>query len=338
MVHSYHQSDSAEGSQISGELRHHQYGQARHELTSELHSHPREFQQLLHQISNDLIAHHYKPLSVEHDRNNNITGINFHHHNIYNGLGQESHESRRTRHGLSGETTADTSHRPLRGRHGRPHDDREESFAPPARQGRDGRVGQEDELRPGEIRNPFAEMGHDIERGLDRAGHAIGDAAKKFGDDLGEAARTIGHGLEHISQEVGDKMARLAVRVAESLGTVGDCAHGPRIVFDKMGFHLPPMMATEQGRRVRESGLFDEVSPKDVRPGDYGVRNWSNHVIRQHGYNAGDSFIVASNHRGNIVQANDHIQNIDRRGRYADVHFYRPNARMLAMMQEKGLV
>jgi len=194
-------------------------------------------------------------------------------------------------------------------------------------------------------------LANGVEKGLDQAGQAIGDAAHEIGKGIGDAARDIGNGLESISRAVGDKMARLADEVAKNLHAealeahrldprrkvTGDCAHGPRLVFDKMGYHLPQMMATEQGRHVRESGLFDEVW--DVRPGDYGVRNWSKHVIAQNGgRNPGDSFIVDSVHKGVIHQANDHFQNIDTRGRYADVHFYRPNARFLAMMQEKGLV
>jgi hypothetical protein len=332
---SHHQhNDFADGSQISHELRHHQYGQARHELMNELNHHPREFQHLLHQISNDLMAHHSHPLSVERDRHNNITHINFNHQNLYSGHGQgaefPNHERhpRQHHHPHDEEATGDTARRPIHGHSRRSRAEQgEESFAPPARNGREGQARPQEELKPGEVHNPFVDLAKGVEKGLDRAGQAIGDAA-----------REIGSGLEHISREVGDQMARLATSVAARLGTVGDCAHGPRLVFDKMGYHLPPMMATEQGRHVRDSGLFDEVSPRDVRPGDYGVRNWNRHVIRQHGYNAGDSFIVRSAHNGNIVQANDHIQNIDRSGRYSDVHFYRPNARFIAMMQEKGLV
>jgi hypothetical protein len=322
----HHQYDSAEGSQFGSEFRHHQYGQGRQEFMGEFNRHPREFQHLLHQISNDMMAPHRHPLSVEHDRHHNITHINFHHHNIYNGLGQENHESRRHHHHHHGEeATADTSrHHHVHGQHRRA--EQAEEQAPSRVTGRDGRP-QEEALRPGEIPNPFADMANRVEKGFD-----------KFGKDLDEAGRKIGEGFERFGRALGDDMAKLANSVANHLGTVGDCAHGPRLVFDKLGFHLPPMVATEQGRHVRDSGLFDQVPRSEVRPGDYGVRDWNSAVTRAHGQNKGDSFIVTQLGRhGQLYGANDHHFAVpEDGGRYRNLTFYRPNARFYELMKERG--
>jgi hypothetical protein len=124
------------------------------------------------------------------------------------------------------------------------------------------------------------------------------------------------------------KMAQIALSVASRLGTVGDCAHGPRLTLDKFGYHLPPAVATEQGRMIRDSGLFDLVPANEIRPGDYGVRDWSRSIVRQHGSDKGDSFIVTGIARnGSVLAANDHTFVVPADGgRYTNLQYYRPNA------------
>ncbi|MDR3614515.1 MAG: hypothetical protein P4L53_13215 [Candidatus Obscuribacterales bacterium] len=124
------------------------------------------------------------------------------------------------------------------------------------------------------------------------------------------------------------KMAQIALSVAHRLGTVGDCAHGPRLTLDKFGYHLPPAVATEQGRMIRDSGLFDLVPANEIRPGDYGVRDWSRSIVRQHGSDKGDSFIVTGIARnGSVLAANDHTFVVPADGgRYTNLQYYRPNA------------
>jgi hypothetical protein len=123
------------------------------------------------------------------------------------------------------------------------------------------------------------------------------------------------------------KLAQIALSVAHRLGTVGDCAHGPRLTLDKFGYHLPPAVATEQGRMIRDSGLFDLVPASQIRPGDYGVRNWSRSIVRQHGSDKGDSFIVTGIARnGAVLAANDHTFVVPADGgRYTNLQYYRPN-------------
>jgi hypothetical protein len=127
------------------------------------------------------------------------------------------------------------------------------------------------------------------------------------------------------------KMAQIALNVAQRLGTIGDCAHGPRLTLDKFGYHLPPAVATEQGRMIRDSGLFDLVPASQVRPGDYGVRDWSRSIVRQHGTDKGDSFIVTGIARnGAVLAANDHTFVVPADGgRYTNLQYYRPNAEFI---------
>ncbi len=136
----------------------------------------------------------------------------------------------------------------------------------------------------------------------------------------------------HAIESLGHGLASIANRVADSLRTVGDCAHGPRLAFGKLGFHLPPAVATEQGRMIRNSGLFDQVPPSQVRPGDYGVRDWSAAVTRAHGgVNKGDAFIVSAvGPHGQLYGANDHHFAVPPDGgRYRNLKFYRPNAEFI---------
>jgi nucleoid-associated protein YgaU len=136
----------------------------------------------------------------------------------------------------------------------------------------------------------------------------------------------------HAIESLGKGLANIASNVANALGTVGDCAHGPRLAFGKLGFHMPPAVATEQGRMVRNSGLFDEVPANQVRPGDYGVRDWSPAVTRAHGgVNKGDAFIVSAvGPHGQLYGANDHHFAVPPDGgRYRNLKFYRPNAEFI---------
>jgi hypothetical protein len=127
------------------------------------------------------------------------------------------------------------------------------------------------------------------------------------------------------------KMAQIALNVAHRLGTVGDCAHGPRLTLDQFGYHLPPAVATEQGRMIRDSGLFDLVAASEIRPGDYGVRDWSRSIVRQNGTDKGDSFIVTGiAPNGSVLAANDHTFVVPADGgRYTNLQYYRPNAEFI---------
>ena len=139
-------------------------------------------------------------------------------------------------------------------------------------------------------------------------------------------------GAPHTLNKLSQHLARSATSVAGEIGTVGNCALGPRLTFDKLGYHLPPVVATEQGRIIEQSGLFHEVSRSEVRPGDYAYRHWSQHIIRQHGgVDKGDSFIVAQVGRsGELYGANDHTFAVPEDGdRYADTKYFRPNEQFL---------
>ncbi len=128
-------------------------------------------------------------------------------------------------------------------------------------------------------------------------------------------------------------IAILAVKNADKIGTVGDCAKGPRLTFQALGLDLPQVTATEQGRILENSGLFTRVSRDDVQPGDYGYRHWANSVVRKHGgVDKGDSFIVANVGRhGELMGANDHHFVVPADGgRYRDTTFLRPTAAFYA--------
>lgn len=141
-----------------------------------------------------------------------------------------------------------------------------------------------------------------------------------------QAPEGDGGRLAHALKKFGQDIADTAIRIAHGLGTVGDCAKGPRLTLNHYGFHLPPAVATEQGRMMQQSGMFHAVPRSEVRPGDYGVRDWNHNVTRQHGINKGDSFIVTNvGARGSLKGANDHIFNVpEDGGRYRNLQFMRP--------------
>lgn len=143
--------------------------------------------------------------------------------------------------------------------------------------------------------------------------------------------------IPKLASDVGHFIANVAHQVASKLGTVGDCAKGPRKTFEALGWNLPPMVATEQGRTVESSGLFDRVNPADVRPGDYGYRHWNAHVTAKHGIDKGDSFIVhAVGRNGQIYGSNDHHFAVPPDGgRYRDLKFFRPNAKFFELYGDK---
>jgi hypothetical protein len=155
------------------------------------------------------------------------------------------------------------------------------------------------------------------------------EASDKSSDRSRDKAASEGDGgmLARAMKQFGHDLADAAKRIAHSLGTIGDCAKGPRLTFKELGFHLPPAIATEQGRMLKESGLFHEVPRDEVRPGDYGVRDWNRHVTKRHGgVNKGDSFIVtAVSADGALRGANDHTFNVpEDGGRYRNLRFMRP--------------
>ena len=148
------------------------------------------------------------------------------------------------------------------------------------------------------------------------------------GDQAGDGGRLV-----HAIKQLGRDIADTAVNIAHKLGTIGDCARGPRLAFKEQGFHLKPAVATEQGRQIRESGLFTQLKPGETpQPGDYGVRDWNRSVTRAHGgVNKGDSFIVTHVGKdGTMHGANDHRFVVPPDGgRYRNLQFYRPNAEFL---------
>jgi len=157
-------------------------------------------------------------------------------------------------------------------------------------------------------------------------------ASGQNGEHPGDRADDGGR-LAHAIKQLGRDIAKTAVDIAHSLGTIGDCARGPRLAFKEQGLHLKPAVATEQGRQIRESGLFTRLKPGETpQPGDYGVRDWNRSVIRAHGgVNKGDSFIVTSVAKdGTMHGANDHRFVVPPDGgRYRNLQFYRPNAEFL---------
>ncbi|MFA6210464.1 MAG: hypothetical protein WCT03_23915 [Candidatus Obscuribacterales bacterium] len=173
----------------------------------------------------------------------------------------------------------------------------------PERRERDN---SEDQRRPKERQRAGRDKPADetSEHANEGDGGKLAKAMKKFGHDLADAA----------------------IRIAERLGTIGDCAKGPRLTFKGIGFELPPAIATVQGRMLKESGLFHEVPRDEVRPGDYGVRDWNHRVAKRHGVNKGDSFIVtAVSADGALRGANDHTFNVpEDGGRYRNLRFMRP--------------
>ncbi|MDR3612627.1 MAG: hypothetical protein P4L53_03620 [Candidatus Obscuribacterales bacterium] len=133
---------------------------------------------------------------------------------------------------------------------------------------------------------------------------------------------------------LGQTLANYADEVATALGTVGDCAHGPRLSLTRLGLNFAPAVATDQGVAIRNSGFFNEVSRDQVRPGDYGVRDWSPAVVRaHHGDNKGDSFIVTKvDASGQLYGANDHHLKVPEDGeRYRNLKFYRLNEKFLRL-------
>ena len=152
------------------------------------------------------------------------------------------------------------------------------------------------------------------------------DSGQPGGDD-----HRLEHALQHLGHEVTEKLghaiAHIAKGIAGEIDTIGNCAFGPRKTLDRLGFHLPPAVATEQGRMLEKSGLFKEVPRSEVQPGDYGYRHWNASVIRQHGgVDKGDAFFVTGvDKHGTLTGANDHHFTVpEDGGRYRHMKFLRP--------------
>lgn len=141
------------------------------------------------------------------------------------------------------------------------------------------------------------------------------------------------HPTENSAEATQETLARTIAKVAnqnaDRIGTVGDCAKGPRLTLKSFGLNLPEVYATEQGRILESTGLFQRVSRDQVRPGDYGYRHWKPSVISSHGgVDKGDAFIVTNigRHR-ELIAANDHHFVVPGDGgRYRDTTFLRPTA------------
>lgn len=145
--------------------------------------------------------------------------------------------------------------------------------------------------------------------------------------------------IEWSTMENGQTLAKAALNMAQHIGTVGDCARGPRQTLDQFGFHMKPMIATEQGKVMVASGLFREVSRSEARPGDYFVRDWNSSVTAQHGINKGDSGFVIQRRGNTLMQANDHVQAFpEDGGRYRNTKFLRPTAEFWARYGKQGQV
>lgn len=126
---------------------------------------------------------------------------------------------------------------------------------------------------------------------------------------------------------------REAAHQAHRIGTVGDCARGPRQTLEHFGIKIAPMSAVRQGQMLEQSGLFDKVTSGEVQPGDYGYRHWSARTIRHRGLgDLGDSFIVTDCNRQSWQAANDHMFVVPPAGGYyaPGITFLRPNAKFYA--------
>ena len=236
--HHHNNNETSEGQHIGQELRHHQYGQARHDLISELHQHPKEFHHLLQQVNHELTKHHQSALSVEHDKHHHITHIDFNHHNIYDSprhASKHSDAAATAHHARS--HAPEGAHHPSEAHHKRPvtserpHSDARNPESPG--QPGDGKPAPPDaSAKPAD--QPPGRPGEQPQNQPNDAKNPIQQTAEKIGDALGTTLKQFGHDLAHLASDV-----------AHRLGTVGDCAHGPRLAFDKVGFHLPPAVATE---------------------------------------------------------------------------------------------
>jgi lysophospholipase L1-like esterase/muramidase (phage lysozyme) len=147
---------------------------------------------------------------------------------------------------------------------------------------------------------------------------------------LGMANERMSHGdnFHWSTTAAGQTIALLATQKAREIGTVGDCARGPRLVFRDLGYHLPRAVATVQGRMLEESGLFDVVPAWQARAGDYGYRHWSPETIMaKGGIDKGDSFIVRGrDSNGSVLGANDHLFTVPPDGGYyVGLTYLRPN-------------
>jgi hypothetical protein len=151
-------------------------------------------------------------------------------------------------------------------------------------------------------------------------------------DPATDAAKKPDDNKEWSLGRFGEALATVAKDMANFIHTVNDCARGPRLTLDKFGFHLDPMVATEQGKAIEASGLFKEVSRDEAQPGDYFVRQWSPRVVRAHGgVNKGDSGFVVKRKGDTLYAANDHHSVMSEDGgRYRDTKFLRPTPEFLA--------
>jgi Transglycosylase SLT domain len=100
-----------EGKRIGNELRHHEFLQAHKELSNTVHANPKEFEHVLKGIREGVHAER-SHLSVERDRNNKVSHINFDNHEIYGDTqspGRAEH-SENGRHGVSERSTMRGGH------------------------------------------------------------------------------------------------------------------------------------------------------------------------------------------------------------------------------------
>jgi hypothetical protein len=170
-----------------------------------------------------------------------------------------------------------------------------------------------------------------------RAGTAPGSEQGPHGSTPAAPDGTVGRTPEPTPVADGGHLANAlkgeAAQQARHIDTVGDCARGPRQTLAHFGLVLRPMSAVNQGRVLENSGMFDRVDPKDVKPGDYGYRHWSKATINRRGLgDLGDSFIVTNCTRNGWQAANDHMFTVPPGGGYyaPGITFLRPNAKFYA--------
>ncbi|MBU6452398.1 MAG: hypothetical protein KGS72_11505 [Cyanobacteria bacterium REEB67] len=128
-----------------------------------------------------------------------------------------------------------------------------------------------------------------------------------------------------------------AAHQARHIGTVGDCARGPRQTLETFGIKLKPLSAVLQGQLLEKSGFFDVIhDPSQVKEGDYGYRHWSAHTIKRRGVgDLGDSFILTNCSNKGWQAANDHMFQVPAAGGYyaKGITFLRPNAKFYAAVE-----